>query len=218
MILEAPATSSGSNSEPVPATPEGPDSHAGQETDNRRSPGGHPDDVRDFEAFYMQSRRSLLSAMRMMGATSDEAEDVVQETMIAIYSRWNRLQNPVAYAHQAARHTLQRLQSRQRRSQDLASLLAAGEDFPIQEPKVESADGIEGRIIVDLLSQLPLQQRNVVALVFDGYTTKEIANTLQINESSVRGHLLMARKRLRRAFGEIPDSKNLWTKAGPRSS
>lgn len=47
------------------------------------------------------------------------------------------------------------------------------------------------------LAGLPAARKRVLALTFDGYKVKEIANELDITEATVRSHL----RHLRKAFG-----------------
>jgi RNA polymerase sigma factor (sigma-70 family) len=57
---------------------------------------------------------------------------------------------------------------------------------------------IDGQLqIVDLLSQLPSEQRRVAVLFYDGFTYEEIAEVLEKSEATVRSLLRHARERLR---------------------
>jgi RNA polymerase sigma-70 factor (ECF subfamily) len=186
---------------PAPATPEGPKPHAGHEADDRRSQSRDPGDARDFEAFFKTNYRPLVWTLMRMGATTAEAEDVLQETMLLIYGRWSEIKEPLGFARVAAVRALLRTK---RRSQDLTSRLAAGGWLPVpwEEAKLESADGTEVRAVLDLISRLPAKQREVMALTFDGYTANEIAKMLQIKVSTVGVHLHRARQALRDALKE----------------
>lgn len=55
----------------------------------------------------------------------------------------------------------------------------------------------EQQHVLSVLRQLPLKQRLVVALTYDGWTCKEVAEVLGISEATVRSHLRHVRKSLK---------------------
>lgn len=59
-----------------------------------------------------------------------------------------------------------------------------------------TAQWVELNWIDQVLAELPPGQRRVVRYIFDGLSTKEIAELLGKNEPNVRSHLRHARKRL----------------------
>lgn len=51
--------------------------------------------------------------------------------------------------------------------------------------------------VLSVFRRLPLMQRLVLALIYDGFTCREIAEMLGITEATVRSHLRHARNNLK---------------------
>ncbi len=143
-------------------------------------------------------RRAVGAVATMVG--SDEAEDVAQVTMLRMWERLDELDGDkerlMAYAATTARNLAQN-RRRQKRRHPLLQLLGwhdyEADGTPLQQ--MESAE--TGDIFEQAMSRLPygwqamLRMRNTEERSFT-----EIADILGTTESSVRGTLSKARKRL----------------------
>jgi RNA polymerase sigma-70 factor (ECF subfamily) len=142
-----------------------------------------------FEDFYRAEFKPLIWFAARVGASDAEAEDVAQEAMKATWTRWSEVGNPRAYARTAALRVLFRAHGRTKREQD-AALRAAWPD------RAEGPFEADAQRVVRMLHALPITQRQVIALVMDGYPPAEIAVITGQKPATVRSHLRHARKSL----------------------
>ena len=152
----------------------------------------------DFDDFYRSYRPRLSAILRWNGTPEDEVEDIAQEVMAALYARWEYtgpIEHPMAYLKTAAMRVLERQRARRDRAQlgeHLAVEIVEDTHVTAEFGAVEALS-----VVVPALAALPQQQRTVMALIMDGYNTREIAACLGINRATVGRHLHEARERLR---------------------
>lgn len=145
--------------------------------------------ARFLEGFAGFLRRIVRYRLGHLGLNPSEAEDVVQEVLIAVHLRraqWDATRPLLPWLNAIARYKLIDMVRRLRRESRLrvqldeetwSSLLEA----PAQEPEV-GADEVER-----LVSGLPAVQRSVVrALGIEGASPREAADRLGMNEGAVR--------------------------------
>jgi RNA polymerase sigma-70 factor (ECF subfamily) len=139
------------------------------------------------------------------GASMDEAKEAVAETLVELVQRWDDLTNPFAWAKRAARsHFFREKQRGPRRIRRKMVEQAAGSDEGQDDPELTVWEDNEW--ITQLLERLPPKQREVLALVLDGFAPAEIAELLGRSSDAVRQNLYEARKRLRSVLrGERAD-------------
>ena len=98
--------------------------------------------------------------------------------------------------------------NRPRRMSDLVDAPETGVEYTGQQADLDVADvamtgeADEQARVLDLLRRLPLRQRQVMALAYDGYTPEEIASLLGMEPTAVRVNLQTARERLREYLGQ----------------
>lgn len=152
----------------------------------------------DFEAFFRREFHPLVRFLLARGVHEQTAADAAQEAMQAAYRQWVEIDNPVGWVRttalrRVARET--RTDTARNKRNRLFTALRHCPDPPDPAHLVELAD--ESRAVVKRISELPAARRMVVALVFDGFDTKEIAQQLGIAEATVRSHVRHARRALR---------------------
>ena len=135
--------------------------------------------------FAIQVRRAAL----LLGS-SDDAHDVVQNAMAAIFIRWGMLENPGGYLTQTVlngcRDAGRRRASRQR------LLVRVAERNTVAD---------RGEVLDDVLAHLPFNQRAAVVLRFyAGMTTQEIAHALGCAPGSVGPWIDRGLSRMRKAI------------------
>ncbi|WP_258939202.1 RNA polymerase sigma factor [Actinomadura luteofluorescens] len=145
-------------------------------------------------------------AAALMRNTSD-AEDVVQDAYLEMFKRWDTLrqwpQNRVrGYLRQVIRNkVLNYLRYSGRLGSTIAALTsdASGIEAALSdEEHPVAADDVSGSAdVVNLLRHLPPAQRAVIALIIDGYSTREISEFLDTRPDTVSSNLRHARRRLR---------------------
>lgn len=151
-----------------------------------------------FETFYRHEYPGLVAVAAALTGDRDGASDLVQDTMVKAFVRWDRLarlDRPGAWCHHVLVNACRsRLRRRAIEWRYLARLRRAEPIAP--EP---SADTIAFWTTV---RTLPSRPRAVVALYFGAdLTSVEIAKVLDIPEGTVRTDLALARRFVMGALG-----------------
>lgn len=143
-----------------------------------------------FEDFYRLELDAQVRRAVLLLGSNDIANDVVHDAFIAVYRRWNTLEEPGPYLHMAVLNGcrgIHRQRSRQRR------LLPRVVDRASRPPVDDVLD--------DLLAALPFNHRAAVVLRFyGGLTTAEIARELGCAPGSVGPWINRALAKLRKAL------------------
>jgi RNA polymerase sigma-70 factor (ECF subfamily) len=146
-------------------------------------------------------------AFRSLGNQAD-AEDAVQSACIKVLRSWAKVAGFATAAQQRAylvttvtNETLQiRRQARRRREVLAADDTGTEPGWVPEFPGGRAQAAAEHlRRVWQAISELPDQNREVVALFAAGYEYSEIAEMLDITVSAVRSHVSTARRRLPRA-------------------
>ena len=140
---------------------------------------GGPDPVTDdrvaqLEALYRVEYAGMVRLAYTLLASNAEAEEIVQDSFVAVYRRWHEIMKPGAYLRCAVvsrcRSALQRRKMRP----------------PDPEPSASAPAGE----LWDVLTRLSDDQRIVVVLRFyGGYAASDIAGMLEMPAATVRSHL-----------------------------
>ena len=144
-----------------------------------------------FDEFVRGATASLLGRARALAGDPHDAWDLVQETLARVGERWDRIEDPAAYASTVmARLNIDRIRHL-RRDLGLRRRLAPAE--PVPPP----GDGPEAWL-VDGLRTLSPHQRTAVALRYlDDLGVDEIARQLRCRPATARSHLSRGLARLR---------------------
>jgi RNA polymerase sigma-70 factor, ECF subfamily len=153
-------------------------------------PVGHPV---TFETFFEAERTRLLRALYLLVGNREEAEEVFQETFIAIWERWDRIgamEDPVGYLYRSA---MNRTRSRFRRM-SRAARRAVGEadgrdGFADAEDRVELARA--------LAALTPRRREAIVLTALLGYGSSEAAGVMGVADPTVRRLVQEAKAGLR---------------------
>ncbi|HEY7767549.1 RNA polymerase sigma factor [Longimicrobium sp.] len=144
-------------------------------------------------------RRAFAVAYRLLGNRED-AEDLVQETFMAVLQKIDAFHPGRAFSPWFFRILVNRgLNARKARAvrttEEIPDGTAAGGCSP--ERSAERAE-LRGRLIA-AMARLPERQRVIVELFeLEGFAGPEIAEILEISDGTVRWHLHEARQALRR--------------------
>ena len=131
----------------------------------------------------------------------EEAEDIVQDTMLKVWSRrdsWDMLESVEAYAMTICRNLS--LDHMKRRSAQNLSLDAMPYDRPdnADDPLQQLAWKNSIERIKALMNTMPEKQRTCMQLRdFEGKSYKEIATILSITEEQVKINIFRARKTIK---------------------
>ena len=143
-----------------------------------------------FEDLYRLEYPGLMAVASAMTGDNRDSEDLVQDTMVKAFIRWDRvsrLERPGAWCHRvlinACRSTLRR-----RRREHRFVGRARRDDLVSAGP---SADVVA---FWEVVRSMPTRPRTVVTLFYAGdRTTAEIATILDCPEGTVRSDLSRAR-------------------------
>lgn len=149
-----------------------------------------------YESFYRESYRGLTKRAMYAGATPEEAQDAVSETLEEMLQKWPVPGNPIAYARRAVVSNF--IKAKTRGSQRVAQRM-------IERGHISHEEGIEDdglaryehdTWVADVLRELPRAQREVMLRIAIGLDRKEIAEALGISNDAVRARICDARRLL----------------------
>jgi RNA polymerase sigma-70 factor (sigma-E family) len=160
-------------------------------TKRRQARQDRADEFRDFA--IGRGDQLFRSACLLTGGDTHLAEDLVQETLGRMYTRWgtSRLDNPAAYAQSVLVRTF--LSHRRRRS---SSERPTGE---LPESAMRSDGDTDLRIaLLDALSRLSPKDRAVVVLRYwEDRSIEETAEAMNVSAAAVRTRSVRALAKLR---------------------
>lgn len=163
--------------------------------------------VNDFEKLVTAYEKNVYNlALRMVGDPEDAA-DMTQETFIKAYRALNSFRGDSKFSSWlyriASNVCLDFLRGRSRRPQ--VSLAGDGEDGPAELELPDMSLNPERQLMKKLsmeavrrgLEQLPEQQRQILVMrELGGMSYAELAQTLGLEEGTVKSRIFRARKRL----------------------
>lgn len=156
----------------------------------------------EFAEFALARAPHLHRAAWLLCGDTHRAEDLVQETLTKVYTRWMRrigkpIDNPAAYAQTVLVNTF--ISTRRRRSEHEQPL----EVLP--EPATTDSDTSTAELRVVLARALatlePLDRAVLVLRYLDDVSVAETADRLGLSQGAVRNRSLRALTRLRESPG-----------------
>jgi RNA polymerase sigma-70 factor, ECF subfamily len=144
-------------------------------------------------------------ARRILGNSAD-AEEVVQEAMLRVWTHAPRWQPLAAFRTWLTRVVVNLCLDRKRRASWVA-LEAAGE---IVDPAPDAAEQSEvderERLVAGAIEELPERQRTAIVLTYsEGLSNAQVAEVLDTTVSAVETLLMRGKQNLRRALGTLID-------------
>ncbi len=148
----------------------------------------------DFDSFYRSEYDRLVRVAFALCGRLDVAEELTQDAMMKVYSRWSRVrsfESPGAFARRiVVNNALSSLRRRKSETKALLRFRGSAADHVTVDPDVDD--------FWRLVRTLPTRQAQVVALYYgDEQSTAEVAAALEIAEGTVRATLAQARAALR---------------------
>lgn len=163
-------------------------------------------DQRAFRTLAGRHVPAMLGLARRVLGNSADAEDVVQEAMLRVWTHAPRWQPLALFRTWLTRVVVNLCLDRKRRAQ-WVDLEAAGE---IADPSPGAAEMSErserDRLVAAAIDALPARQRAAIALTYgDGMSNAEVAEVLGTSVSAVETLLVRGKQNLRRALGKVID-------------
>lgn len=168
-----------------------------------RRPGWSADEA--LELLYAAHWRQLVRLAVLLVHDVGAAEEIVQDSFIAVHDRWGRLHDPdkaLAYLRQSvvnrSRSHLRHL-AVVRRHADRQGRLE-----PVGGADLTAGDEERRRTVLDALRRLPRRQREVLALrYYLDLSEAEIADLLGISRGAVKSHASRGAASLRGTLGTM---------------
>jgi RNA polymerase sigma-70 factor (sigma-E family) len=153
-------------------------------------------DEAGFEEFVLARRTALLRTAYLLTASHDDAEDLVQVTLVRCVPKWRKLADrPEPYVRQVlARESVSRWRSRRWRETSVEAV----------PEHAGTADRHDDRLVLQraLLSLAPRQRAVIVLRYYEDLTEKQTADQLGIAVGTVKSQ---AREGLARLRLLVPD-------------
>ena len=159
------------------------------------------------EAMYRAQYRALVRVAALLVGDVATAEDVVQDSFIALHRAWRRLRDPgkaLPYLHRSViNHSRSVLRHR----------AVAGRYPPLPALELPSAEEsalavAQRSAVLAALSALPARQREVLVLrYYADLSEAQIAAAMGISRGSVKSHATRARDSLRPILGTYPEPR-----------
>ena len=133
-----------------------------------------------------------------------EAEDIVQDTLIKVWNRWEdgkALDSIEAFSLTVCRNlSLDRIKKKGNDNDSLEDVKAA-EPLASSNPQDRMIQTDKVRLIRQIVDGLPEKQRSCMQLRdFEGKTYKEIAGVLDISEEQVKVNIFRARQTVKQKY------------------
>lgn len=156
---------------------------------NNLEPGGAQAVRTGFDDFYRSELDGQVRRAVLLLGSNDTANDVVHDAFIAVYRRWEELDEPGPYLNRCVLNGCRGVHRQRTRQRRLLPRLA------------DSSASSEDEHLDDVLAQLPFNQRAAVVLRFyGGLTTEQIAAELGCAPGSVGPWITRALAKLRKAL------------------
>lgn len=149
----------------------------------------------EWETCYRAEMPRLVRyLMKCFGETDmHDATDAAQSAFVELFAQWGTVRNPRAWLRTVAfREMLRQPSEYSLRSQPGPSVLPASSSAEIHE---------EEQRVMAVLRQLPVSQRRALALAYDQFSYREIAELLGKSEAAVRKNIERARTAMRETLG-----------------
>jgi RNA polymerase sigma-70 factor (sigma-E family) len=168
---------------------------------------------RAVTALYTTHYRSLVRLAQLLVRDDDTAQEVVQDSFVAMHGAWRRLQD----SGKALSYLRQSVVNRSRFV--LSRRIAADWTAPKPPPDGPSAERgaltlLDRSVVVSALRELPPRQREALVLRYYGDLSEaQIASTMGISKGAVKTHTARAMSALRSAL-EVGEAGSASTETG----
>lgn len=158
---------------------------------------------------YKQLAPGMLGICMRYSRNKAEAEDILQEAFIKVFSNIKSLQKPQAIAGWVRSIMVNTAITHYKKNNIYHEEIIDDNIPDLDNEEDENIGRIDPRILMDIIQSLPEGYNMVINLyVFEGYTHKEIAEILDISENTSKSQLSKARKYIRKKL----DAMNLLNK------
>ncbi|WP_316745446.1 sigma-70 family RNA polymerase sigma factor [Streptomyces sp. MK7] len=156
---------------------------------------------KEFTRFYGRIYHQLVGETVLSTRDRGQAEDAVQEALLAVLGRWSSIDHPERYVRTVLRNFVAK------RAAAIPTLVPVDTVVETEASEADVAECVELRLmLVEALHGLPEQQQRATALRYlVDKSVDEVAQDLGITQSTVRVHLMQARRRIHDQWGAARD-------------
>lgn len=154
-----------------------------------------------FEDFFEAERGKLFGAVYLMTGSVDEAEEIVQDSFLAVWERWDRVRQMERSTGYLYRTAMNRFRSRRRH---LACAARRGLPFRSVDDPYAAVD-LHDEVVRALSGLSPRQRAALVLTELLDRDSGEAADLLGVRPSTIRNLAAQARASLRRAMEHDDD-------------
>lgn len=139
----------------------------------------------------LASSESMYHVAKTLLKNDADCSDAISETIVKAFAKLHTLRNDRYGKTWLIRILINECYMIMRREKRIVSL----EDYPLEEKAAEREDYSD---LYQAIIRLPQDIRICVTLYYmEGYSVKEVADLLEVTESTVKNRLVRARRRLR---------------------
>jgi RNA polymerase sigma-70 factor (ECF subfamily) len=163
----------------------------------------------EFTALFNADFPRIFRYLDRLSGEPDLAADLAQEAFVRLYRRGVLPEQPQAWLITVAMNLFRNVKSSRSRRRELLTLARGEEclaDPPPSPAAVEEAAEIRRRVRA-ALDQLPERERHLLLLRAEGYSYRDLAGALGLNEASVGVMLARAKVAFRVTYGDHPDER-----------
>jgi RNA polymerase sigma factor (sigma-70 family) len=164
-------------------------------------------DERFVDIFNAQFQR-LSRLLDRLSGEPELASDLAQEAFIRLYRRGSLPDAPEAWLISVAMNLLRNERSGRSRHHRLLTVErgARAHSDPAPSPEQEAVDADSSRRVRAALDRLPEREARLLLLRSEGYSYREIATALELNEASVGTLLARARQAFQALYKDAADA------------
>ena len=160
-------------------------------------------DIKEYKATVLPLKNKLFRFALRLVQDASEAEDVVQEVLIKVWNKRAELvevKNIEAWCMRSTKNlAIDKLRSKHKRTENLETTynLSTTNATPYERTAIK--DSVEK--VRRFIAELPQQQKEVIQLRdIEGFSYKEISETLNLTMAQVKTTLFRARKQIKALF------------------
>lgn len=164
-----------------------------------------------FVTFFGQASPRLLTTAWLLTADPHRAEELVQETMTRVYSRWRKIRAGEELAY--ARRTMANLHTdtwRKRRREVLRSQAPEGAPVDEHDQRRQQRSDVASSHHIDLvraLQEIPARERQVVVLrYYADMSEQAVADALDVSLGTIKSSASRGLAKLREVMTEGEES------------
>jgi RNA polymerase sigma factor (sigma-70 family) len=169
----------------------------------------------EFTLWLTQRQSMLIRAARTICFDAQNAEDVLQEALMDVFERWDKVskhENPEAYVIRVmvSKHIDMRRKWARRRDEKEVSFDLPEEVLQISD---QSDDVLQRLLVQSALKSLSGMQRAVLVLTYEyGFVLREVAEVLEIPTGTAASHLARGKAAVAAHIGLMPELEKSFKK------